>query len=300
MRVVVTGATSMIGAALVKECVENNCEVLAIVRSGTNKLKRLPQTPLLRLEYADLDSLEHVNNVDGQRYDIFYHFAWMHTEKGERDNPIVQEKNIRATLAAVKLANRLGCKKFIGAGSQAEYGKVTGVISEETRPEPILAYGMAKLSANYLSRKLCEQLEMQHIWGRIFSVYGKYDSEETLVSYAVNQFLKGETAKFSAATQMWNYLYESDAGKIFYLLGAKCNNGGIYCIANSESKKLRDYIEILRSEIGRECKCYFSSEDSDTSVSLNVDISKTVDAIGFCPQVSFEEGCREIIEHRKM
>ncbi len=31
-RVIVTGATSMIGAALVKECVKNNVDVVVVVR----------------------------------------------------------------------------------------------------------------------------------------------------------------------------------------------------------------------------------------------------------------------------
>lgn len=299
MRVVVTGATSMIGVALIEECVKNHCEVLAIVRKDTNKWNRLPPTSLIRIEYADLDSLQQVKNVGEVKYDVFYHLAWMHTEKAGRDNPIMQEKNIQATLAAVELANRLGCKKFIGAGSQAEYGRIHGVILEETRPEPVSAYGMAKLSANYFSRKLCGQLGMQHIWGRIFSVYGKNDRKDTMLSYAVDQFLNGKTAKFSAATQMWNYLYESDAGKMFYLLGAKDIAEGVYCIANYESKKLRDYIEILRKQFDQECKCHFSLEDSNLSINLNVDVSKVLGAIGFYPQVSFEEGCREIISYQE-
>ena len=32
MKVVVTGASSMIGAALINECLKRDCEVLAIVR----------------------------------------------------------------------------------------------------------------------------------------------------------------------------------------------------------------------------------------------------------------------------
>ena len=44
MRVVVTGATSMIGVALIKECIKNSDQVLAIVRKGTKRLNRLPKS----------------------------------------------------------------------------------------------------------------------------------------------------------------------------------------------------------------------------------------------------------------
>ena len=249
MRVVISGATSMIGIACIKACIANDCEVLAIVREGTSRLARLPQTDLVKLAYADLETLPSVSG-DGEPYDVFYHFAWSHTSKAERDDPIAQQNNIRTTLEAVKLAHRLGCKKFIGAGSQAEYGFVEGVISENTRPEPVVAYGMAKLSANMLSRRLCEQYGMQHIWGRIFSVYGIHDNKGTMLDYAFGQFAKGEPARFSAATQMWNYLFEEDAGILFYLLGAKAVESGIYCIAHTESRPLKEYILQMQDVVG--------------------------------------------------
>ena len=127
MRVVVTGATSMIGIALIKECLKKNVEVLAIIRKESSRIKRLPKSDLIKIEYADIDSLSLIHKTD-MKYDVFYHLAWSHTTKAERDCPLLQEENIQGTLQAVALAHRLGCKKFVGAGSQAEYGYVKGVL----------------------------------------------------------------------------------------------------------------------------------------------------------------------------
>ena len=299
MRVVVTGATSMIGVALIQECLANDCEVLAIVRKGTGRINRLPESDNIRIEYADLDSLDHVQG-DGKSYDVFYHFAWGHTIKSERDEPLDQEDNIRSTLRAVELANKLGCSKFIGAGSQAEYGPVDGVISSDTRTEPVTAYGMAKLSASMLSRKMCEKLGIRYIWGRIFSVYGCNDNDGTMLNYAIDQFMKGETARFSSATQMWNYLYEEDAGKIFYLLGAKEVDSGVYCVANQESRVFREYIEELQEMFGENAKCEFAPVNSNVKAfGLQADITKTVDATGFIPRTDFKEGIMKVVECKK-
>lgn len=298
MRVVVTGATSMIGVALIKSCVENNCEVLAIVREGTSRLKRLPESDLIKLVYADLESLSMVQG-DGKLYDVFYHFAWKYTARDMRDDPIAQGDNIQITLQAVELANKLGCKKFIGAGSQAEYGQVDGVVSADTRPNPITAYGIAKLSANMFSRRMCEQLGMNHIWGRIFSVYGCNDNESTMLNYAIDQFEQGKVAKFSSATQKWNYLNEEDAGEIFYLLGEKSVESGNYCVANNNSRVLREYIEELRQIIGKETMCEFVPVESRVKkIELDVDIKKTIDAIGYIPQITFAEGIKKMIQNR--
>lgn len=299
MRVIISGATSMIGIACIRSCIARGCEVLAIVREGTKRLTRLPESDLIKLAYADLDSLDRVEG-DGRPYDVFYHFAWSHTSRAERDDPMAQEQNIRSTLQAVELAHRLGCRKFIGAGSQAEYGIVDGVISADTRPEPVIAYGMAKLSSCMLSRRLCRQYGMEHIWGRIFSVYGTNDNEGTMLNYAIDQFIRGENAKFSAGTQQWNYLYEEDAGEMFCLLGKMNVESGIYCIANTESKPLRCYIEQLRTVYGEGAVCEFAQPDPAVkAVSLQVDMRKTVDAIGYVPRISFEKGIACVIRARK-
>ena len=289
----------MIGIACMKACIANGCEVLAIVRKDTGRLARLPKSELVTLAYGDLDTLDSVQG-DGRPYDVFYHFAWSHTSKAERDDPVAQEYNIRATLQAVELARRLGCQKFIGAGSQAEYGSVTGMISAQTRPEPIIAYGMAKLSSCMLSRRLCQQYGMQHIWGRIFSVYGTNDNEGTMLNYAIDQFCRGEPAKFSAATQLWNYLYEDDAGAMFYLLGEQNVESGIYCIAGTESIPLRSYIEQMQAVFGEGAVCEFAPADPAANpISLCVDMQKTVDAIGYVPRVSFADGIARVIRTRK-
>ena len=206
MKGVVTGATSMIGVALINACIENGDYVLAIIRKNSRRSERLPKSDFLKIVHTDLDELEFAE-FEEEPYDVFYHFAWDGTTKEIRNNPKCQQDNIRTTLNAVDVAYKLGCRKFIGAGSQAEFGPADGIILEESPVNPNTAYGVAKYAANMLSRKLCEQYGMVHIWGRIFSVYGCNDNEGTMISYAVNQIKKGEVAKFSAATQMWNYLF---------------------------------------------------------------------------------------------
>lgn len=295
MRIVVTGATSMIGVALIEKSIEHGDEVLAIVREGTSRLSRLPKSDLIKLAYADLDTLEIVTG-DGNPYDVFYHFAWAHTNKQERDDAILQENNIKYTLDAVELAHRLGCHRFVGAGSQAEYGRVDAVIDEETKCNPLIAYGMAKLSANYLSRKLCDKYEMEHVWGRIFSVYGINDNKDTMIDYALNTLAKNEVATFSSGEQMWNYLYEADAGEIFRRLGYTEGIQGVYCVANKNSIQLKCYINKMASLLGKEDLIQFNK--NATPLGLQVNLDKLIIAIGEIEFTSFEDGMLKIINYR--
>lgn len=296
-RVVVTGATSMIGVALIKECIKNGVEVLAIVRRRSVNLNRLPESDMIEICECNLNELDTI--PANRQYDVFYHLAWAHTAKAQRDDPVLQERNIKYSLDAVELASKLGCKKFIGAGSQAEYGKVDHVITSKTAVAPLVSYGMAKYAAGRLCAKLCRQYGMICIWGRIFSVYGRYDNEETMLSYAINQFMKKETARFSSATQMWDYLHEDDAGRIFYLLGQAMEKESVYCIASGNSRRLKEFILEIKEIFGEDAVCEFANEEEDGGrVGLEVDISDLERDINYIPETSFRKGIVDMIKYR--
>ena len=59
-RIIVTGATSMIGVALIEECIKHGTEVYAVVREGSKKRSRLPESSLIK--FADC-SLEHLDRL---------------------------------------------------------------------------------------------------------------------------------------------------------------------------------------------------------------------------------------------
>ena len=294
-KIIITGATSMLGTALMEVAIRENSEVYAVVRPDTNKIDRIISSPLIHVVYASLENLNEINKLPSN-CDVFYHFAWAGTNKAMRDDPQIQEKNIQYTLNAVELAERLGCGRFIFAGSQAEYGIVNEVINEKTKFNPVTSYGISKYAAGILSRKLCNKKKIEHIWGRIFSVYGPHDNEETMLNYAFDCFSKGKIAKFSSGTQFWNYLYETDAGEMFYRFGLDYVPADTYFVANPESKILKKYIETLINIYGGNVNVEFSHVSSVDTTSLNVDAQKTLEVLKYKPRVNFEEGIRKMLE----
>lgn len=295
-RIIVTGATSMLGVALIETALEHGAEVYAVVRVNTKRLERLPASEKLHLVYADLSELSELDtSLIGSPCDVLYHFAWAGTSKSERDDPEIQDKNIGFTLEAVRLAHRLGCRLFVGAGSQAEYGPVDGLIDSSTKYEPVISYGAAKYAAGILSRKLCSQLGILHAWGRVFSVYGRYDNHGTMLDYAIRQFLNEESAAFSSGRQEWDYLNERDAGRLFYQIGEKTAQNETYLIASGQSRPLREFVLELAEVMNAENLCSFASEEAVRPAGLRVDPSATFRALGIKPEVSFREGITEMV-----
>lgn len=227
-KIVVTGATSMLGVATIEECLRNDIEVVAVVHRNSKNFYRLPQSARLQIIEANLDELNEVQ-PDFNDADVFYHFAWASTSHAGRINVDVQESNVRYTLDAVRLAERCGCRKFVFAGSQAEYGLSDKPLNRDTPIRPVTAYGVSKFAAGKLAEMLCESLGITFVWTRIVSVYGVNDSPNTLISYVIDSFKNEVSPVLTGCEQVWDYLYVDDAARAFRLLG-QCPTYGVYVI----------------------------------------------------------------------
>lgn len=297
MKAVITGASSPLGRALIDELLTHDIEVLAICRQSSERMKFIPGNKNIEIIECSLNELSNLSLAGN--YDIFYHFAWASTAgNAARDVIEAHVDNIKYTLDAVELAKRLGCRRFIGSGSQAEYGRVNVKLDAKVPTNPESAYGMAKLCAGQMSRLKCEQLGMEHIWTRILSVYGPYDSEKTLVKSVVTNLMRGKHVSCTNGEQTWDLIYSKDAARALYLLGEKGISGKVYCIGSGIRRTVKEYIEDIKNMINPNVSIGFGDiEYSKKQVMyLLANIEELVEDTGFQVEYSFEEGIKEIID----
>ena len=306
-RVVITGATGVVGMALIRKCIETGTEAVALVNPDSGRLARIPDDPLVRVIKCGLDDYAEatpaslgIETLDaGNCADVMFHLSWGGTFGDARNDKALQDKNAEYALDAVRLAGRLGCNVFVGAGSQAEYGRVSGKLSADTPCDPENEYGRAKLRTSKATRELCAELGIRHIWPRILSIYGPYDGDRTMVMSLIRTLLEGKMPSLTAGEQMWDYLYADDVADAFMLLADKGRDGGIYPIGSGVARPLREYVEIIRDAIDPALPLGFGEVPySDKQVMyLCADISALREDTGFEPKVSFEEGARRTIDH---
>ena len=248
-RIAITGCTGSIGTALIRLCIEQGVEVYAFVRGNSKRIDRIPEHNLVKKIECDLKEIAVYDVKSMPRCDVFYHLGWGATIGGGRNDMPTQIDNIRYTIDAVSLANRLGCHTFIGTGSQAEYGRYEGKLNAGVPVNPENGYGIAKLAAGQMSRIECAKYGMKHIWTRILSIYGPGDSEQTMVSQLISKLLKGERPSLTKGEQQWDYLYVDDAARALYLLALKGRDGQVYCIGSGQVRPLKEYIEMQGGRI---------------------------------------------------
>ena len=298
MRAVITGATGAIGMALIELLEKNKIETLVLCRNASARASRIKESEYIKKIDCPLDKMSEFSIDCDRRYDVFFHLAWAGTIGDSRNDMYLQNDNVRYTLDAVQLAARLGCHTFVGAGSQAEYGRFEGVLTPDTPPFPENGYGIAKLCAGQMSRELATKLGIKHIWARILSVYGPYDGEMTMVGSTLRKLLSGETPKFTAGEQIWDYMYSKDAAGALLALAENGRDREVYCLGGGSSRMLKEYICLIRDAVDKNAKLGIGEIPYAPCqvMKLEVDISKLSEHTGFVPKYSFEEGIAQTVE----
>ena len=294
-RVIITGATSMIGLALIDECIQNNVPVIAVVRPNSDNLEKIPITKLVQIVECNISSYNSLSDHVSFGPGVFYHFAWIRSGKNRDDDIIMQSNNIGYTLDALNCAKSIGCDLFIGAGSQAEYGQAEGsVYGPETVERPDSPYGICKYTAGKLAMLHSRKIGIDCIWTRVFSVYGLNDHRDTMISYSLERIKNSLPTFFSEGTQMWDYLYARDAGRAFFMIGINGKSDTVYCIASGKSAPLKDFIEIIRDVTNPTNEMKFIREEGKKTRWLCADINNLSADTGFNAIYTFRYGIEEI------
>lgn len=258
MKIIVTGATSFIGKNTVRALEKAGMDVCA-----------------LRHSFEEAGSIP-------ENADIWIHFAWAGKGSEGRKDEGIQAENVRMSLRALMKARELNVKRFLFAGSQAEYSLGS-------------AYGRAKKefgirAAEWL--KGCGS-SMEFVHMRIYSVYGPGDHENSLASTLVKNALSGSDMNLGPCTQLWNYTYIDDAVKAVVLLVNAERAGGIMDIAGDDTRPLCDYVKEAWNLLSAPGNLYFGirSNNAEGAADLVPDTEK-LRGMGYKADVSFGEGIR--------
>lgn len=297
-RAVITGCTGMLGLALIRKLLNEGYEVVAVVRPDSARSENIPEDDRITKVELALDEIDKLPSVldlfDINEAEMFFHFAWGGTSGASRNDMDLQNKNIEAALKAVDAAHELGCKVFLGAGSQAEYGRVPEgtKLAGSTPCNPENGYGIAKYAAGKMTRIKAQSFGMKHIWVRILSTYGEFDGVHTMVMSLIRDFSEGKRAACTKGEQMWDYLYCDDAADAFFLAATKGVDGKVYPVGSGQVRPLADYIKDIRDVTAPSLDIGFGEVDyyPGQVMYLCADLTELQNDTGFAPKTEFKVG----------
>lgn len=347
MKILISGVSSFLGIYTAKELLSQGHQVYGIVRKESKNREKLESLRGLQLisidmkafsSYAEEGELALAEGIRKQEdsfsreaafsrdgfalaslvpndLDAIIHFAWDGIGSKGRENPEIQAQNLLMSKGFYQWGLQTGVKYFLFAGSQAEYGRGT-----RENPEPVSAYGKAKLSfSRYgLSGGKAEESysfqeqepQMDFLDLRIFSVYGIGDHESTLVQTLVQAVLAGQSMDLSPCSQMWNFMEARDLARAIAFLLEGGFGSGTYDLCGKDSRPLKDYVleiealgkAFLEKKEGK--KAWATSllrfgeraSNAEGPVDLKPSVKDLYDR-GFQEKISFSQGIEELYQY---
>lgn len=299
MKFFITGASSFIGVELCRYLSDHGHHVIAMSRRENEQLNDIAKNGNLQVFYADMQNL--MERAIDVKADVFVHLAWAGALLGQRDNQELQEGNITFSLECVKLSKRMDCQLYVDAGSQAEYGIVPGVITEDIPCNPVSAYGKAKLQMYRETCDMTQRIGLKYIHLRILSAYGENDHPNTLIISSLKKLKNNEPIEMRSGGQKWNYVYVKDAARQIAELSIHAVNDKdfhqeVYNIASNDTRKLQDFIIAMKAIISSSSELKFGEYNPEKDVNLDPDTRKVAEVVKPLTEWTFEEVINQMIQ----
>lgn len=250
IKVLVTGATGFIGQHVIPLLIEKRYNVVAVSRDE-RKAGRMPWRELVEYISCDIKNPGFIYENAGCP-DILIHLAW--SGLPHYQDLFHYEENLPVSFHFIRYMIGCGVKHILVAGTCLEYGMQSGMLSENTRTDPVTAYGIAKDTL----RKLLQLYQKEHPfnlqWVRLFYTYGPGQSKNSLIAQLDIAVKKGETVfNMSGGEQLRDYLpIEEVARRIVLIAGNPGFSGIINCCSGypiSIRRLVEEYVDQCKYDV---------------------------------------------------
>ncbi|MHB1304798.1 MAG: NAD-dependent epimerase/dehydratase family protein [Acidiphilium sp.] len=303
MRLFVTGVGGFVGAAVVHAALLAGHEVFGTIRPGGNLARvRAIGSGFQALELDMRDREAVISALAAIRPEVLIHSAWGGVTSQSRGGLSQVTNNIDAACHLLIAGAAVGLKKFVGIGSQSEYGLLAGRVDERHLPEPTSLYGAAKLSVLHLTQQLSAQAGTSFAWLRLFATYGPGDNPNWLIPSLINQMLAGVRPRTTEAIQLWDYLYIDDVATGILAVATHSGAAGVFNLGSGQPIAVRMIVERIRDRVAPGLDLVFGEVPYSPSQiwHMEADVSRLKNATGWAPAVDLSSGLdRTVAWYRK-
>lgn len=304
-RYLITGAAGFIGSHLAHALVARGEEVRGLDNFETGLRSNLADiADRIDLREADLRDADAVRRAcDGVDF-VLHQGALPSVPRSVKEPRPSHETNIDGTFNVLEGARAAGVKRVVYAASSSAYGNQPGFPRVESMsPQPISPYAVQKLNGELYMQSYWRVYGLETVCLRYFNIFGPRQVPDSpysgVMARFILQMLRGEQPViFGDGEQGRDFTYIDNvvtANLLSLSSPATLVAGRVFNVACGERHTLNETYNILATLLGFSRPCMHGPErDGDVRDSL-ADISAAREALGYSPQVGFEEGLRRTV-----
>ena len=286
-RVLVTGASGFLGAALCRLLASHGAEVHGVSRAA-------PTTPGVgRWWHGSLADAAFVKRILADvRPAYVFHLAGAVT--GVRDLAAIVptfEGNLTSTVNVLTAVAEIGGARVVMAGSLEE--------PDDPAEPPSSPYAASKLAALQYARMFQTLYGVSVVVPRVFITYGPgQDDPKKLIPYVVSSLLRGESPKLSSGTRPVDWVYVDDVAEGLVAAALAPNVVQRVDLGSGTLVTVRAIVEkiagFLPSSSGK--PLFGALPDRPMEQIRVADVAATKRHIGWTPRTPMEEGLSRTVD----
>ncbi|MBI4596909.1 MAG: GDP-mannose 4,6-dehydratase [Candidatus Omnitrophica bacterium] len=306
-RILITGATGMIGAAFIRRALADGHEVTVMVRRESNRLRLIEVESSLRLHDGDVTDAQSVANaVDAARPEVVVHLA-----SSSFNPPTISAQTHwdaigKGTLIMLEILRSWPQTRFVMTGSAAAYG--SGARLTETQPlRPATALGAAKATASIWMHTYARLYGIQAVELRLFMPYGPWEHPRRLIPQTILSALAGEELRTTDGRQQRDLVYVDDVVDALLLAATRpVAAGSVFNIGSGIGTRVRDVVDRILTLMGDPVNVIRGALPTrpDEILEMSADITAAKRKLGWQPRIGLDEGLRRTIawvtDHREL
>lgn len=239
--ILITGGNGFVGKQIVKNLLEEDKEILLIMREGSsNPFDYIKNIKVIKSSDIFIENEEWWTKAI-QDVDTIIHSAWYASPKTYL-NSIENLKCMNGTMVMAKAILKGKVEKFIGIGSCLEYERSTVPKTINTPLNPRSIYASTKVSTFFNLKNLFEnKSSIKFAWCRLFFMYGENEPKEKLFSYVKSQLEDNKEVNLTDGTQIRDYMDVSDVGKVIKKISLN-DLSGQFNICSGKGQSVKDHV----------------------------------------------------------
>jgi UDP-glucose 4-epimerase len=301
----VTGGAGFIGSHIAEALVARGDQVRVLDNLSTGHLKNMAGFQK-RIEFIQADLLSASAVAKAVRgVDCVFHHAALASVPLSVERPLdVHAACATGTLILLDEARRAGVRRVVYAASSSAYGDQPTPVKRETDlPSPLSPYAAAKLAGEMYCRAFTATYGLETVILRYFNIFGPRQDPNSPYSAVIPLFISSMLAGkqpiiYGDGRQSRDFCFVANVVEANLLAADAADVAGrTFNIACGRSVDLLTLLQSLNRILGMDVKPRHDPPRPGDVRESRADISEASHALGFKPEVDFDEGLRRSIDY---